>query len=443
MSALLIIPAGPLAASLLGALLSIIPMRRFEEGVSAAAAILAVLFALLSLGRPDGANALFYIDGVSKIMSLTVSLIYLGAVVYSITYLKHLENPLFQKGFYYFLVNMFAATMLFTVVAANLGLMWVGIEATTITSALLVATENNDTTIEAAWRYIIIASSGLVISLVSIVLLYASRGTLDLSVYLRAEGGGRLFTIGAALAIVGYGTKAGLFPLGTWLPDVHGRAPAPVSALFSSVLVPVAMYGIFRVVEVAPAAQTRLFLLVFGLLTVGTAAFLLARQDDYKRMFAYSTAESMGIILIGLGSGTIGALGALVVLIAHAFAKSAVFFLSGNLLARYKSTRIREIRGVATRMPRTAYTLLFAALAVTGAPPFGVAVAVVIGAFLVLAFIAVNRRIVQMLFSEDSGTHMERGRVGTLVPIVNVILSLAAIAVVPLLPGLLSGVAGK
>lgn len=457
MSTTMILYAMPMVMSLAGALLCIIPALYFDEIVSVVAASAAVVFAGYAFALPDATGGLLYVDGLSKIMTLTVAVIHLGAIVYSITYLKHIENRLFQRRFYYFLLNAFAFTMLFTVSANNLGFIWVGIEATTVTSALLVATENDDSAIEAAWRYIIIVSSGLVISLVAVVFLYAAGKTLVLSTYLRLGETGHLFSVGVLLTLVGYGTKAGIFPLSSWLPDVHGRAPSPVSAVFSGVLLPVAMYGIIRSVGLSSGHSIRLFLLVFGILTAGSAALLLYRQEDYKRMYAYSTAENMGIILIGLACGRIGLLGAIVVLVSHAFAKAAVFFLTGNLLARYRSTRIADVSAVARRMPRTGYALFFASLAVTGAPPFGVflgellvlsalyahfglAVTLLVAAFLLVAFISINRRVVTMVFSGEGGEPMERGRVGTIVPIVNVALSLVAIGFVPLIAKLLEGV---
>ncbi len=451
--------AVPLLASLVGALLSIIPVLYLEEIVSVVASVASVLGAVLMFTLPDTSHGIFYVDGLTKVMTLTISLVYTSAVIYSITYLKHLDNPLFQKRLYYFLLNSFVLTMLFSVVANNLGLIWVGIEATTVTSALLVATENNETTIESAWRYVIIVSSGLVISLLSIVLLYAAGKDLQLASYLFERGSGGLFTAAVLLAIVGYGTKAGVIPLSSWLPDVHGRAPSPVSALFSGVLLPVAMYGIVRVVQPTSLPEVHLVLLIFGLLTVAVAAILAARQNDYKRMFAYSTAEKMGMILVGLSTGPIGALGAVLLLVSHAFAKAAAFFLTGNLLARYRTTHIHDIHGVAARMPKTGYSLFFASLAVTGAPPFGVflgellilagvvrnygiVLAAFVSLFLLIAFIGINLRIVAMVFSPSGSDPMERGRVGTFVPILNIMLALAAIGLAPLLPHLLKGVLG-
>ncbi len=452
----MIVYALPMITALAGALLSIVPVLYFEEAVSVAASAAAVASSVWILFLPNAAGSYLYIDGLSKVMLLSVSLIYLATALYSITFLKYIENPLFQKRFYYFLLNAFVLTMLFTVSVNNLGLVWVGIEATTVTSALLVATENDETTIEASWRYVIIVSAGLVISLVANIFLYKAANSLNITTLRLEQPAGLTLRIAVLLAIVGYGTKAGIFPMYTWLPDVHGKAPSPVSGIFSSVLLPVAMYAIMRIVPLAPQGIARTFALTLGVLTVATAALLMPAQTDYKRLFAYSTIENMGMILIGVSIGGIALIGALVILVAHSLAKSSVFFLSGNLLVRYGTTRIDGVRGVASRMPKTAYTLLFGSLAVTGAPPFGtfigevmivaalfalhmVAVAIVILVFLALAFLAVNRRVVQMLFSSPDVGSMERGSIGTLVPMIGVALAVVIVAAVPGIYALLQG----
>ena len=452
----MIVYALPMIASLAGAVLSIVPVLYFEEAISVAASAAAVVSSAWLLFLPDAAGSVLFIDGLSKVMLLSVSLIYLSTALYSITFLKYIENPLFQKRFYYFLLNAFVLTMLFTVSVANLGLVWVGIEATTVTSALLVATENDETAIEASWRYVIIVSAGLVISLVANIFLYKATGTLDIAALQAARPAGITLSIAILLAIVGYGTKAGVFPMYTWLPDVHGKAPSPVSGIFSSVLLPVAMYAIMRIIQIAPQGIARTFALTLGALTVASAALLMPAQSDYKRLFAYSTIENMGMILIGISVGGLGLVGALVILVAHSFAKSSVFFLSGNLLVRYGTTRIDGVRGVASRMPKTGYTLLFGTLAVTGTPPFGTfvgevmivaalfalhmaALAIVVLLFLALAFLAVNRQVVQMLFSPPDGGSMERGSIGTLVPMIGVALAVVTVAAVPGIYALLHG----
>jgi hydrogenase-4 component F len=449
----------PALSAAAGSILSLVPVVAFDEAVSVAAALIAVGSSIAVVASPNIATSVIFVDGLSKVMLLTISVVYLTATLFSITYLKYVENPLFRKRIYYFLLNLFVLTMLFSVTASNLGLVWFAVEATTVMSALLVALDNNEAAIEASWRYVIIVSTGLVISLVATILLFAAASTLNIGTLGREGVAGHLAALAAALAAVGYGTKAGLFPMNTWLPDVHGKAPSPVSSLFSAVLLPVAVFAIIRFVGVVAGPGPRLLLFVLGTLTLATAALILTVQRDLKRMFAYSTIENMGTILIGVSLGGIAAVGAIVLLVSHAFAKSAAFYLSGNILSRYKTMRISSIRGVRHTMPVTGMTLFFASLGVTGAPPFGafvgefmilsgvyarygLAVTGLVGLFIAVAFAAVNARVVSAVFSPVRGERRERGVIGTAVPLVSTALSLAVIAFVPSIGRLVSGALG-
>ena len=449
----------PIFCAAAAALLSLVPLVTFDEFVSVTAATVAVMSSVLIMFMPNVASAEIFVDGLSKVMLLTISVVYLTTTVFSITYLKYVENPLFKKRIYYLLLNLFVLSMLFSVTVANFGLIWFAVEATTVTSALLVALDNNQVAIEASWRYVIIVSTGLVISLLANILLFAASGTLNAGTFQQVTVSGHLAALAAALAIVGYGTKAGLFPLYTWLPDVHGTAPSPVSALFSAVLLPVAVFAIVRFLGVVSDPGPRLLLFVLGILTLGTAALILTVQRDLKRMFAYSTIENMGTILIGVSLGGAGAIGAVVLLVAHAFAKSAVFYLSGNILSRYRTMRISSLRGVRRTMPVTGITLFFASLGVTGAPPFGafvgefmilsaiyarygLAAAGLVGFFIAVSFVAVNARVTSIVFSPVRGERQERGIVGVTVPLVSTMLSLGVIAFVPSIGRLVAGAFG-
>ncbi len=438
----------PMIASLIGALLCLVRIEKFEEVISIIVSVSTAIFSILILFLPNVSNSFLFLDGISKIMILIISFVYTMTVIFSTTFLKYIDEPLFQKRFYYLLLNLFAFSMFFSVSVNNLGLVWVGIEGTTVTSALLVAVENDESSIEATWRYIIIVSSGLVISFISNIFIYAATGTLDISKLLTTNSFSGLLSLGSMMAIIGYGTKAGIFPMHTWLPDVHGKAPAPVSAIFSSVLLPVALYAIIRIMQFTPALYVKNFTLVLGFLTVIIAASLMAVQTNYKRLFAYSNMENMGMALIGISLGGYAFVGVFVLIISHAFAKSSTFFLSGNLLSRYKTLKIDEVTGVAKRMPSTAYTLLFDAMAITGMPPFGtffgelliilvllsilpIEWTLLLVGFLALAFISMNFKVGKMIFSESDGKKMDRKRVGTIVPIIGTLFSLATIFFIP------------
>jgi len=438
----------PLICSFSGAVLSAIPVLYLERIVSVLASHLAFFAVIYLLFQPEYISDYFYIDGLSKLLMLAIAMVYISTVLYSLAYLKHIKNPLFQSRLYYFLLNVFASTMFFSVSMDNVGLIWVGVEATTVSSALLVATENDQVTVEAAWRYVIIVSTGLVISLIATTFIYGSSGTLSFHALMLNHPDNRVFLIGILLGLIGFGTKAGIFPMHTWLPDVHGKAPAPVSAIFSGVLLPVALYAMARLVQIYPVAVIRTFALILGILTVIVAALMMTVQNNYKRMFAYSSMENMGMILVGFSLGGYGLLGAVIIILSHGLAKSAVFFLTGDVLAAYHTTEMDGVTGLMRRMPRTASALFLAAMAVTGAPPFatfagelfifsaliakyGWVLALVVMLFLSIAFIAVNFRTGKMIFTGHEEMSKHAGRIETWVPVINLLLSLLPLLFIP------------
>jgi len=416
---------------------------------------LALCATLYLLFQPDYIHSYLYIDGLSKLLLITIGLVYFSTILYSLSYLRHIHNPLFQKRLYYFLLNVFASTMFFSVCMDNIGLIWVGIEATTVSSALLVATENDEATIESAWRYVIIVSTGLVISLIATTFIYGSTSTLSLHVLiLQSPTNNRVFLTGMLLGVIGFGTKAGIFPMHTWLPDVHGKAPSPVSAIFSGVLLPVALYAIARIIQLDASTTIRVFTLVLGLLTVAVACLTMTVQENYKRMFAYSSMENMGMILIGLSLGGYGLIGAAIIIISHGLAKSSVFFLTGDVLGSYQSTTISDVTGLLRRLPSSATGLFLGAMAVTGAPPFAIfagelfiiaalvqqygwVLALVVLLLLAIAFISVNYRTGKMIFTGSSGIRAEPFHAATLVPLVNLALSILVLLAIPWLEHLL------
>jgi len=444
----------PVLFSLLGALICIPKITYFDKAGSLIGSILSLASIVYLLFQPNLTDHYVYVDGFSKLLLLTIAIVYISTVLYSVFYLKHIENLLFQYRLYYFLLNVFSAAMFFSVTVDNLGLIWVGIEATTVSSALLIATENSQATVESAWRYVIIVSTGLVISLISVTFIYGSAHTLSLHQLLLSHPHNRVFLIGILLGIIGFGTKAGIFPMHTWLPDVHGKAPAPVSAIFSGVLLPVALYAIARLIQIFPSNTVRLFAMILGILTVGAAAILMTVQTNYKRMYAYSSMENMGMILIGLSLGKLGLLGAVIIILSHGMAKSSVFFLSGDVFSVYHSTDIEKVKGLMQRMPRIGASLFMGSMAVTGAPPFGIFVgeflifsaliaqhgwliALIVILLLAIAFISVNFRAGKMIFSHEEKFIKEKTHTESWFSIVNLILSFLVILFIPYLELLL------
>jgi hydrogenase-4 component F len=283
---------------------------------------------------------------------------------------------------YGFLLPGFLAAMALAVLAANLGVMWVAIEATTVATAFLVGQHRSRATLEATWKYVIICSVGIALAYLGTVLVYfASRqaghghGSLDWAT-LTADPhlDPAVMRIAFGVLVLGFGTKAGLIPLHSWLPDAHGQAPAPVSALMSGVLLPVAMYALLRYRVIAAGLDptfTRNLLLVAGLGSMAVAASLLIAQRDYKRMLAYSSIEHMGLATVGVAVGTPLALAAVLLhLLGHGLGKAVLFCGAGQLQHAEGTTSIGSLRALLTRRPVLAGTVALGLAALLGLPPF-------------------------------------------------------------------------
>ncbi len=290
--------------------------------------------------------------------------------------------------FYYALVHAFIATMLVTVLADNLGILWIAMEGTTITSAILVGFHGHQHGLEAAWKYIIVTTIGISFGLFGTVLVYAaaahaqggvSAGAMSWSnvagIASRLDPG--IVRIGFIFVVVGYGTKAGLAPLHMWLPDAHSQAPTPVSALLSGVLIKCALYGIIRFHTIARGAcgpeLSGQLLLLFGLVSVIVATPFILAQRDFKRLLGYHSVEHVGIIALGLGfGGKVGTYGALLHTINHGVTKALVFFVGGSAIGRYGTRDMHAIRGLLAVAPWAGTLLLLGAFSLAGTPPFSI-----------------------------------------------------------------------
>ena len=412
-----------LSAPSAAAILALIPDSRVSQYVARAGSLtaFAAAVALLASGVSGRWGPYLGLDPVSEVFLFMVTGIYATSIWYSQGYLLTVRRPFLTPQVYYALLSAFALSMIAVLVVTDLGLMWIGVEATTVASALLIVLERKPASVEAAWRYTLIASAGLTIALFALLILYTATGTLD-GFQLAAHPPAVTLPIemAVALALVGYGTKIGLFPMHTWLPDAHSEAPSPVSAMFSGVLLPTALYAFLRVYNVLPdpaPALVRNLMLAFGIATALAAAFLLQRQRSFKRLLAYSSMEVMGLAVIGIALGGIALYGALILIVAHAFAKSAAFYCAGNVLRSTGTNQIDKVRDLRTTMPRTGVAWAISAAAVTGAPPFGTFLGellIVVGALalglvwvagilvvaILVAFLGVNSQIGRMVFGE-------------------------------------------
>jgi len=336
-------------------------------------------------------NDMMYIDALNAFIILIIGIVSFATALYSTGYIqKEFEDNIF--GFnrvrkFYFQINIFIFAMLLASSANNLGILWVAIEGTTLATAFLINFYNRKSTIEAAWKYVIICSAGISLALFGTILFYYSsinfigdaanalNWTKLLEVAPHLNSG--LLRIAFIFIIVGYGTKVGLAPMHTWLPDAHSKAPTPVSALLSGILLSVAMYGVIRFKIIVDAnmgpAFTSGLLTIFGLVSLLIAAAFILVQKNYKRLLAYSSIEHMGIIALGFGfGGPIGVFGALFHILNHAIVKPLMFFNAGNILEKFHSAKIADARGVMKIMPITGLLTIMGALAIAGLPPFNI-----------------------------------------------------------------------
>jgi len=322
------------------------------------------------------------VDALGLLFLTLVSLLFLCAALYAIGYLRHepgRSNRVFVACLLVFLSSMSLVTL-----SRHLGLLWVAIEATTLASAPLIYFHHSQRSLEATWKYLLICSVGIALALLGtffLALAGSDDGGTQLPLLLDAliTNAGRLhvpWLKGAfLLCLVGYGTKMGLAPLHTWLPDAHSEAPSPVSALLSGALLNCAFLGILRLVQICQAAGlgpfTQELLVVFGMLSLLVAAVFIVGQADYKRMLAYSSVEHMGILALGVGLGQAATYGAMLHAVNHSLTKALLFLAAGNVLLAYGTKSADDIRGVLRSLPLSGLALLGGFFAMTGSPPFG------------------------------------------------------------------------
>ena len=336
-------------------------------------------------------DGFFYLDSFSIIILDIIIFIGFMTSIYSVSYLnaeiKHGQIQISKVKTYYILMFSFIFAMMLVLTAKNMGIVWIAIEATTLASAFLVGFYNRKQSIEAAWKYVIICSVGIAIALLGIVFLHLSSvnvvdesNILDWTALYNNAAALKSSTLKFAFIFifVGFGTKAGLAPMHTWLPDAHSQAPSPISALLSGVLLNSAMYGIIRTVSIVnknlgESSYTGRIMIISGFLSILIAAVFIITQKDYKRLLAYSSIEHMGIISLSIGLFTPASIfGALFHMINHSLTKSMLFLTSGNILQKYDTREISKIKGLLKLLPVSGVAFLLGLFAIAGAPPFSV-----------------------------------------------------------------------
>jgi hydrogenase-4 component F len=324
------------------------------------------------------------VDAVSGVFLLATGFLYAAVAVYAHGYLGHRSEK--YKRRFYLGFNVFAWAMLAAPLMGSLALLWIAVEITTVVSALLVAIEGTDGAAEASWKYVLIASAGIGLALLATIFAYYAGAQVlgehsNLAIQPLLRAGSRLphtpVRLAFMLAVLGYGTKVGLFPVHTWLPDAHSEAPTPVSALLSGALLATSFYAILRFYQVASAALGSGFprdtLLVFGIATLLLASLYVFGQRDIKRFLAYSSVEHMGILAIGVSFGApIALAGVLLHVMAHAAAKGNAFMGAGVFTIKYKTKDMSAIQDGLALLPWSGPLFLLAIFALSALPPFGI-----------------------------------------------------------------------
>ena len=466
--ALLVIPLGGA-----GIALWCRPLRRAWAVSLATAAVELALAVWLAVrvqtdGAQSGLRGWLYLDSLGALVLCLTALIGFIAILGARDYLgREIEEGHLHvaDGAHFFPLTLaFLGTMVAVPLMNNLGLMWVAIEATTVVSALLVGISRSHAGLEAAWKYLMLASVGIALALFGTMMTYyASRGVLGSSnsalqwTHLLAVARSldpQVMRLAFVFVLVGYGTKAGLAPMHTWLPDAHSQAPSPVSGLLSGVLLNSSIYAILRFRALAVPAIGGGFvdhlLIGFGLMSIIVALPFLTVQGDLKRLFAYSSVEHVGVIVLAVGiGGSVALYAAVLHMVAHSLAKSGAFFSSGAIAQLLGTRRMGRIRGLTKSAPALALALLASVLALSGFPPFAMFTSefgLVLGAFdqgrgalgvvaallLALAFAALLFHTAGMVFGEPAPRREEHAARPDLL--------IVASAAIPILLGIWLGI---
>ncbi len=366
---------------------------RFSKFVTIAGGVVSFSLAVSLISKVSEAGSVsvgtfLYVDPLSLVFLIPTCFLYLATAIFSAGYVHPpagYAGVRYMRNFYAGL-NLFCWAMIAALVVNGLALIWIAIEITTVVSVLLVAIDRTDGASEAAWKYLLIASLGLGIGLIATIFIYAagshslgSSYNLSFNVLISSASSfpPQVVRLAFVLAVIGYGTKVGFFPVHTWLPDAHSEAPTPVSALLSGSLLSVSFYAILRFFQVTEKAVGSEFprgvLLIFGLASLGTAALYLVSQRDIKRLLGYSSIEHMGILAVGMSfAAPIAVFGVLLHVIAHALAKGGAFFGAGSILRKFQTKDMARIRGGMGLLPWSGPMFLLAVLALSAMPPFGI-----------------------------------------------------------------------
>jgi hydrogenase-4 component F len=378
--------------------LAILGSRRYAAELNAAVSLATLVVAVLLVVRVIRNGPLllfgeqFFVDSFNVFLLALTAFVGFTTAIFSRPYMRIEEHHgrLNQRRLrlYHSMYQLFMFAMLLALLTNNMGLLWVAMEAATLSTVLLVSLYRTKASLEAAWKYFILCGVGIAQALFGTILLYfAAERTLGqqgmtalLWTHLnsvKADLEPTVLGLAFVFLLVGYGTKVGLAPLHNWLPDAHAEGPTPVSAVLSGLLLNVALYAVVRCKVLAVgsigAAMPGRMLMAFGLLSAVLGAFFLWRQRDIKRLFGYSSIEHMGIITFAFGlGGPVANFAALLHMTVHSLTKSSIFFTAGHASQAAGTQQMEDIRGLVGISPTIGWGLMLGSLAILGIPPFGV-----------------------------------------------------------------------
>lgn len=389
---------------------------------------------VLSYKRAVGVPKWIEADGLSALVIALVSLVSALAAIFAGGYMRRREHDSSSLWWFYCNYNLFVFALLVVPALTNPNVIWAGVELITLFGVLLVGYEKTNGALEAAWKFAVLTIMGAPISLLGFFVLFwayhsaggATPETWNELQVLASSMNPDLLKLSFLLVFVGFGAKSGLAPTHTWLPDAHSQAPSPICAVLSGVKTTVPLYVILRLLSVilaSPAARVGNWMIVLGLVSVAIAAFLLLQVRDYKRMFAYSTVEHMGIILTAAGLATRGSdFGAVSQMLNHAITKSLCFYVAGVVLLALSTREIKSVHGLFRVSPFAGGALMLCALAIAGAPPFPIflseyailssgvrsgqhATVAILTVLIVIAFVAILWHVNRMVFGKPLVPH--------------------------------------
>jgi hydrogenase-4 component F len=379
---LLVIGALPLLVALAVLSLPVFRGRRVPVGLLAAVALahLGLVGSLWIAPEPGTLGGWFAVDPLGLTVLTLTSILFFVTVTYAVGYLRR-EPPSSGRVFAGCLMAFLGAASV-VALAQHLAMLWVGMEATTLSVAPLVFVRRDRRSLEATWKYLVISSVGIALALLGTFFLASAQGDIpgralvlpDLVEHAR-ELHPAWLRAAFLFLLVGFGTKMGLAPMHTWKPDTYGEAPSLVSGLMAGALTSCAFLGVARITQVVMAAGLGPFaqpvLIGFGLLSLAVAAVFIIGQSDVKRLLAYSSVEHMGLLVLGLGLGGVGAYGSMLHLINNGLSKSWMFLAAGNVVLATGSSSAIGNRGLVRTLPVSTALLVLGLFAVTGSPPFG------------------------------------------------------------------------